>query len=140
MLARVRAAGAFGPWVIGDEVYGSDPSLNRWPKDQRQPFVLAVRRHERLWISTGATSGRSWPPMWQRLSAETVLRRPAYMTGRLSPWWLRRSPAPRRLRRRREKGDLAHSGWWEYSLCAIGGADSTGAAGSATLAMDLGVG
>jgi SRSO17 transposase len=66
MLAVVQAADVFGPWVTGDEVYGSDPRLQRWLEDQKQLFVLAVCSHERLWISTGVTTGRSRPPTWQR--------------------------------------------------------------------------
>src|SRR5207249_292185 len=54
MLARALAAGGRVPWVTAEEVYGSDPGLRHWREDQHQPCVWAVRRNERLWISTGA--------------------------------------------------------------------------------------
>jgi SRSO17 transposase len=54
MLARVLAAGIRVPWVTADEVYGSYPALRRWLEEPRQPFVLAVRANERVWLSSGA--------------------------------------------------------------------------------------
>lgn len=80
MLARVRAADVFGPRVTGDKVNGSDPRLQRWLEDQKQPFVLTVCSHERLWISTRVTSGRSRPSTWRRLSAGGVLTDPTCTT------------------------------------------------------------
>lgn len=57
---------------------GSALHLRHWLEDHKQPFVLAVRRNERVWISTGAylrhvTGARVAATMprgdWQRLRA-----------------------------------------------------------------------
>jgi SRSO17 transposase len=52
MLARARAAGVPAAWVTGDEVYGGARRLRLWLEAQRQPFVLAIRRSEPLWVLT----------------------------------------------------------------------------------------
>jgi SRSO17 transposase len=78
LLARALAAGVRVPWVTADEVYGSDAVLRRWLEAQPQPYVLAVRANERVWISTGArlrqvTAAQGAALLrrgaWQRLSA-----------------------------------------------------------------------
>ena len=98
MLARAWAAGVRVAWVTGDEVYGSDPDLRRWLEAQGQPYVLAVRANERVWISPGArvrqetaatvaaTVARSH---WQRLSAGDGAKGP-----RLYDWALKPLVAP----------------------------------------------
>jgi SRSO17 transposase len=50
MLQRAWKAGVKAAWVTGDEVYGSDPPLRRFLESNRQPYVLAVRSHQRLWV------------------------------------------------------------------------------------------
>jgi SRSO17 transposase len=52
MLARALDAGVPCGWVTGDAVYGSDRVLRRWLEVREQPFVLAVRRNEPLWVWT----------------------------------------------------------------------------------------
>ena len=50
MLARALAAGLAPAWVLGDEVYGNDRVLRAWLERQHQPFLLAIRQDERLWV------------------------------------------------------------------------------------------
>lgn len=52
MLERTRVAGVPAAWVTADEVYGSDRSLRLWLEAQQQPFVLAIKRTEPLWVGT----------------------------------------------------------------------------------------
>lgn len=76
MLVRARQAGMRAAWVTGDEVYGADRPLRAWLEDQQQPYVLAVRRNERVGM---LGRNRSWPvavsevaagiTAWERLSA-----------------------------------------------------------------------
>ncbi len=78
MLVRALSAGVRVPWVTGDDVYGSDPALRCWQAEEHQGDVLAVRRNERVWSSTGARlpdvtvaerAATRAPRQWQRLSA-----------------------------------------------------------------------
>src|SRR5215207_8492173 len=78
MLARALAAGVPAGWVTGDEVYGGARRLRLWLEAEHQPFVLAIKRSEPLWVLTdrgplqlpaveiAATVG---PDGWARLSA-----------------------------------------------------------------------
>jgi len=50
MLARALADGLAPAWVLGDEVYGNDRVLRAWLESQHQPFLLAIRQDERLWV------------------------------------------------------------------------------------------
>ncbi len=52
MLARVRAADVPAAWVTGDEVYGGARRLRLWLEAEHQPFVLAIKRSEPLWVLT----------------------------------------------------------------------------------------
>jgi SRSO17 transposase len=52
MLERALVAGVPASWVTADEVYGGDRSLRLWLEAQHQPFVLAVKRSEPLWVGT----------------------------------------------------------------------------------------
>jgi SRSO17 transposase len=52
MLERALAADVPAGWVAADEVYGGDRRLRLWLEEQRQPFVLAVKRTEPLWVGT----------------------------------------------------------------------------------------
>ena len=54
MIARAIAAGVPFAWTVADEVYGSDRRLRMFLEEHERPFVLAVRRNERLWsVSQG---------------------------------------------------------------------------------------
>jgi SRSO17 transposase len=71
--------------VLGDEVYGSDHKLRRLLEQREQPFVLTVRRNEKLWATKPVREGvrakqTGWytatelaeacpASAWQRLSA-----------------------------------------------------------------------
>jgi len=94
MLVRVLAAGMPVPWVTGEEVYGSHPGLRGWLEGQRQPYVLAVRSHERVWISTGArlrqvtvaqVAAKMPDRDWQRLSAGDGAKGPRIYDWALTP-------------------------------------------------------
>jgi SRSO17 transposase len=50
MLKRAWGAGVKAAWVTGDAVYGSDSHLRRFLESNRQPYVLAVRADQRLWV------------------------------------------------------------------------------------------
>jgi SRSO17 transposase len=78
MLKRARGADVITPWITGDEVYGSDPSLRLWLEENQQAYVLAVRRnervtfewHARLWaLSVSEMMALVDPAAWQRISA-----------------------------------------------------------------------
>jgi SRSO17 transposase len=74
MLERAWKAGVEAAWVTGDAVYGGDAHLRRFLERNRQPYVLAVRADQRLWvglrqvrvdaIADGLTVGA-----WRRASA-----------------------------------------------------------------------
>jgi len=50
MLDRALDAGVQAAWVLGDEVYGADGPLRRRLEERRQPYVLAVRKNQKLWV------------------------------------------------------------------------------------------
>jgi SRSO17 transposase len=50
MLERARAAGVRAAWVTGDAVYGGDPDFREALEAAGQPYVLAVRCDQRLWV------------------------------------------------------------------------------------------
>jgi SRSO17 transposase len=52
MLARALAADVPVAWVTGDEVYGGARRLRLWLEAEQQPFVLAIKRSEPLWVLT----------------------------------------------------------------------------------------
>jgi SRSO17 transposase len=75
MLERAFAAGVQVPWVVGDEVYGGDRALRRWLEERRQPYVLAVRRNERVGYAwQGRTYVLSIPEVLRLVSAEAWVR------------------------------------------------------------------
>jgi SRSO17 transposase len=49
-LARAWRAGVKAAWVTGDAVYGSDAHFRRFLEANGQPYVLAVRADQRLWV------------------------------------------------------------------------------------------
>jgi SRSO17 transposase len=94
VVAWALAAGVRGPWVTAAAGYGSDPGWRPWLEEQRQPCVVAVRRHERRWISTGARLrprtaaevATALPPRpWQRLSAGQGAKGPRLDAGARQP-------------------------------------------------------
>lgn len=50
MLQRALNQGLRPKWVLGDEVYGSDSKTRRFLESHGQPYVLAVRSQQRLWV------------------------------------------------------------------------------------------
>jgi SRSO17 transposase len=50
MLERAWKAGVKAAWVVGDEVYGNDSDLRRFLESNGQPYVLAVRCDQKLWV------------------------------------------------------------------------------------------
>ena len=50
MLAHALAGGLAPAWVLGDAVYGNDRALRTWLEARQQPFLLAIRSDERLWV------------------------------------------------------------------------------------------
>jgi SRSO17 transposase len=78
MIARAIAAGVPFAWVVGDEVYGSERRLRLLLEKHERPFVLAVRRNEKLWSMLAGRLGQHTAPdlaaalpdaAWRRLSA-----------------------------------------------------------------------
>jgi len=78
MLATALDAGVPAAWVTADEVYGSDRRLQLWLERRKQPFVLAVRSRESVWVagpgqaprqlSAAAAVAQVPPESWQRRS------------------------------------------------------------------------
>jgi SRSO17 transposase len=52
ILERALAATVPAAWVTGDEVYGGARRLRLWLEAEQQPFVLAIKRSEPLWVLT----------------------------------------------------------------------------------------
>jgi SRSO17 transposase len=50
MLDRAFVAGVRPAWVLADEVYGSDGKFRRHLEGLGQPFVVAVKGDQRLWV------------------------------------------------------------------------------------------
>jgi SRSO17 transposase len=78
MLGRALDARVPAAWVTADEIYGGDRRLRRWLEERGQPFVLAIKQTEPLWVMTdrgpaqqkATTMAADLPPAdWQRLSA-----------------------------------------------------------------------
>ena len=78
MLERALDADVPTGWVTADEVYGGDRRLGLWLEAQAQPFVLAIKRTEPLWVGTdrgpqqlpaAEIAAAVAPDDWARLSA-----------------------------------------------------------------------
>jgi SRSO17 transposase len=91
MIARAIAAGVPFAWVVGDEVYGSDRRLRMFLEEQKRPFVLAVRRNEKLW-SVHEDAGH----FGQHAAADLAAALPAKAWRRLSAGPGAKSLPPRR--------------------------------------------
>jgi SRSO17 transposase len=50
MLERAWKAGVKAAWVTGDAVYGNDAHFRRTLESNAQPYVLAVKCDQRLWV------------------------------------------------------------------------------------------
>jgi SRSO17 transposase len=74
MLKRAWRAGVHAAWVTGDAVYGNDPHFRRTLESNRQPYVLAVKSDQRLWVDLRQVRvdriGDGWPVRaWRKASA-----------------------------------------------------------------------
>jgi SRSO17 transposase len=78
LLERALDADVPAAWVTGDEVYGGARRLRLWLEARQQPFVLAVKRSEPLWVLTDRgplerpaadIAATMAPADWTRLSA-----------------------------------------------------------------------
>ena len=58
MLERTLDAGLPVAWVVGDTVYGSSQALRAALEERRQPYALAVTRHQSRWKCKA--SAREW--------------------------------------------------------------------------------
>jgi len=58
MLERTLDAGLPVAWVVGDTVYGSSQALRVALEERRQPYALAVTRHQSRWKCKA--SAREW--------------------------------------------------------------------------------
>jgi SRSO17 transposase len=120
MLQRAWRAGVPAAWLTGDAVYGSDSSFRRFLEQNGQPYVLAVRSDQRLWV--GLTQARvdgiadGFPAgAWRRASAGPGSKGPRWYDWALQAY----GPADERgwqswllVRRHRERpGERA------YYLC-----------------------
>ena len=101
MLEGAFVAGVQASWVTGDEVYGGDRRLRVLLEGRRQPFVLAVRSNEMVWVgsklgpwqvSVAEVASGIAAQDWRRLSAGDGAKGP-----RVYDWvWVRlgRPPDP----------------------------------------------
>src|SRR5919107_2848743 len=78
MIGRALDAGLPCAWVLGDEIYGSDPPPRMELERREQPFVLAIRSNEKHWEGVGKRLGQHAASRlaaglparaWRRLSA-----------------------------------------------------------------------
>jgi SRSO17 transposase len=78
MLERALVADVPAAWVTADEVYGGARRLRLWLEAAHQPFVLAIKRSEPLWVltergplerSASDIAATVAPEDWTRLSA-----------------------------------------------------------------------
>jgi SRSO17 transposase len=78
MLERALGAGMPAAWVTGDEIYGGARRLRLWLEAVHQPFVLAIKRNEPLWVLSergpverpaADLAAAAAPQDWVRLSA-----------------------------------------------------------------------
>lgn len=85
MSGRARAAGTPFAWVTADEVYGQAQPLRDYLERERISYVMAVRRTEKVALTTGNTTAEAViagpETAWQRMSAGDGTKAP-----RLSDW------------------------------------------------------
>ena len=85
MIERARAAGTPFAWVTADEVYGQAEPLRDYLERERINYVMAVRRTEKVAMTTGASTAETVigapKTQWHRISAGDGTKGP-----RLSDW------------------------------------------------------
>ena len=85
MIERARAAGTPFAWVTADEVYGQAEPLRDYLERERINYVMAVRRTEKVAMTTGASTAETVigapSTQWHRISAGDGTKGP-----RLSDW------------------------------------------------------
>jgi SRSO17 transposase len=91
MLQRVWRAGVKAAWVTGDTVYGSDAHLRRTLESNRQPYVLAVKSDQRLWVGLRQvrvdTIADGWPARaWRKASAGAGSKGPRWYDWAVAPF------------------------------------------------------
>jgi SRSO17 transposase len=73
MIERARAAGTPFAWVTADEVYGQAEPLRDYLERERISYVMAVRRTEKVAMTTGASTAETViggpNTQWHRISA-----------------------------------------------------------------------
>jgi SRSO17 transposase len=91
MIERARAAGTPFAWVTADEVYGQAEPLRDYLERERISYVMAVRRTEKVAMTTGASTAETViggpNTQWHRISAGDGTKGP-----RLSDWAVIRLP------------------------------------------------
>lgn len=94
MLQHALAGGLRPRWVLGDEVNGDHRALRQWLEQERQPYVLAVRRTTAVRLADADTPGRhrvatlaeALPrAAWQRHSAGAGSKGPRWYDWALLP-------------------------------------------------------
>jgi SRSO17 transposase len=136
-LDRAFAAGLRPAWVLADEVYGSDGKFRRHLEGRGQPYVVAGRADERVWVGfdqrrVDAVAGELPADAWHRVSVGDGAKGPRvydWAAGRLHG---QRRPhgLARRVLVRRSLADPADRA---YYLCL-----APAAAAGADLAADAG--
>jgi SRSO17 transposase len=91
MLKRAWRAGVKAAWVTGDAVYGNDAHFRRFLESNGQPYVLAVRADQRLWVEMSqvrvdrVTAG--FPPKaWRKASAGAGSKGPRWYDWAAQPF------------------------------------------------------
>lgn len=91
MLERAWRAGVKAAWVTGDSVYGSDSHFRRFLERHGQPYVLAVRTDQRLWVGLrqarvdGIADGLP-PKAWRKASAGAGSKGPRWYDWAVEPF------------------------------------------------------
>jgi SRSO17 transposase len=91
MLARAWRAGVEAAWATGDAVYGGDSHLRRFLESNRQPYVLAVRSDQRLWVDlrqarVDRIAGGPAKRAWHKASAGAGSKGPRWSDWALEPF------------------------------------------------------
>ena len=87
MLARALAGGLRPRWVLGDEVYGDHRALRQGLEQQRQPYVLAVRRTTAVRVADPDTPGRHRVATLADALPRTAWQRHSAGAGSKGPRW-----------------------------------------------------
>jgi SRSO17 transposase len=113
MLQRAWKAGVKAAWVAGDTVYGNDSHFRRTLESNGQPYVLAVKCDQRLWVDLSQVRvdriAAALPAKaWRRASAGAGSKGPRWYDWAIRPF----GPVDERgwqlwllIRRHRERHD-----------------------------------